>query len=72
MISWIGRRLSSDDVGVEALKLDFNGRLQWLSRGAPKPASAGRSKPASALTHIPHLFDPMQLSIELSAACQDA
>jgi hypothetical protein len=47
--------------------------VQFLSRGAPKPASAGRSKPASALTmHIPHPFDSMQLSVELSALNQDA
>jgi hypothetical protein len=34
-----------------------------VSRGAPKPARAGRSKPANAVAHIPHLFNPMQLLI---------
>jgi hypothetical protein len=44
-----------------------------LSRGAPKPASAGRSKPASALTmHIPHRFDSVQHSLELLVSNQDA
>jgi hypothetical protein len=38
-----------------------------LSRGAPKPASAGRSKPASAVTHIPHPFGSPQHLPELSA-----
>ena len=39
-----------------------------MSRGAPKPASAGRSKPASVvMIRIPHSLDPMQLSVELSA-----
>jgi len=36
-----------------------------LSRGAPKPASAGRSKPASVvMLPIPHLFGSMQVSVE--------
>jgi hypothetical protein len=43
-----------------------------VSRGAPKPASVGRSKPASAVTHIPHPFDSVQLSMELLALHQDA
>ena len=43
-----------------------------MSRGAPKPATMGRSKPASAVTHIPHPFDSMQLPVELSALNQDA
>jgi len=44
-----------------------------VSRGAPKPASAGRSKPASVLTmHIAHHFDSVQLPFELSVPDQDA
>jgi len=44
-----------------------------MSRGAPKPASAGRSKPAGALTmHIPHRFDSVQHSLELLVSNQDA
>jgi hypothetical protein len=49
-------------VGVANAKL---GAL--VSRGAPKPASAGRSKPASIVTlHIPHPFHSTQVLSELS------
>jgi hypothetical protein len=44
----------------------------YLSRGAPKPAKVGRSKPASAVTHIPHPFESVQLSVELLVPHQDA
>ncbi|MGA2443442.1 MAG: hypothetical protein ABSH08_21020, partial [Tepidisphaeraceae bacterium] len=53
------------EIGV-ALLGGFEG-IVGVSRGAPKPASAGRSKPASAVTHIPHPFGSLQLSIELLA-----
>jgi hypothetical protein len=43
-----------------------------VSRGAPEPAIDGRSKPASAVTHIPHPFESLQLSVELLAVSQDA
>ncbi len=44
-----------------------------VSRGARKPAINGRSKPASIVTlRIHHPFSSMQLSVELSAAHQDA
>jgi hypothetical protein len=40
-----------------------------MSRGAPKPASVGRSKPASVvMLRIPHPVDSMQVSLQLLAA----
>jgi hypothetical protein len=48
-------------------------RKAKLSRGAPKPASAGRSKPASVvIRRIPHPFESVQLSVELAASVQSA
>jgi hypothetical protein len=44
-------------------------KADGVSRGAPKPASVGRSKPASVvMLRIPHPVDSMQVSLQLLAA----
>jgi len=65
--------LVSADEELDAAALAEGLQAENLSRGAPKPASAGRSKPASVvMRRIPHSFGSVQLSVELSASVQGA